>query len=84
MVTKNVEGMFSATQAGKDIAMAPAIAPLADKIYRSAGGQDKDAAPLIPEPAAAIQTDAPDMSTNPLTPANPDAGMMAGIEGGAM
>ena len=84
MVTKNVEGMFSATQAGKDIAMAPAIAPLADKIYRSAGGQDKDAAPLIPEPAAAIPTDAPDMSTNPLTPANPDAGMMAGIEGGAM
>src|SRR5574343_182376 len=78
MVTKNVEGMFSATQAGKDIAMAPAIAPLADKIYRSAGGQDKDAAPLIPGPAAAIPTDAPDMSTNPLTHANPDAGMMAG------
>lgn len=80
--TRNVEGMFSATQAAKDIAVAPAIAPLADKIYRSAGGVDHDAAPIIPEPAGPVPTDAPESNTNPLTPANPGRGMMAGIEGG--
>lgn len=80
--TKNVEGMFSAVQAGKEVAMVPAIAPLADKIYRSAGGQDHDAAPIIPEPAVPMPTTPPDTNTHPLFPANPDVGMMAGIDGG--
>lgn len=78
----NVTGMFSSVQAGKEIALVPAIAPLADQIFRSAGGVDKDAGPLIPSPAEPIPTDAPDMNTNPLTPVGPDAGMMQGIEGG--
>ena len=46
--TKNVEGMFSATSAGNLIAQNPAIAPVADQIWSSAGGQDADAAPAIP------------------------------------
>ena len=36
--TKNVEGMFSATSAGNLIAQNPAIAPVADQIWLSAGG----------------------------------------------
>lgn len=80
--TKNVEGMFSAVQAGKEVAMVPTIAPLADKIYRSAGGVDHDAAPIIPEPAQPIPSGPPEANTHPLFPANPDRGMLAGIEGG--
>lgn len=78
--TKNVEGMFSATQAAQNIAMQPAIALPADQMWRSAGGEDKDAAPAIP--AVAGPALPPETNTNPLTPTNPATGMNAGIEGG--
>lgn len=79
--TKNVEGMFSATEAAKNIAMAPMLAPAADAMWKSAGGEDKDMAPAIPqiEGTPAIP---PEANTNPLTPANPATGMNEGIEGG--
>ncbi len=82
--TKNVEGMFSATEAMKNIAMVPMLAPGADAMWKSAGGEDKDMAPAIPsiDPAQAMQTMPPEVNTNPLTPANPAVGMMDGIEGG--
>ena len=82
-VNKSVEGMYSATQAGSQIAMSPAVAPLADKLLRSAGFQDKDAAPIVPEIAAPMEGIAPpEQNTNPLYPANPNVGMNRGIEGG--
>lgn len=78
--TKNVEGLFSATEAAKNIAMVPGIAGAADAMWRSAGGQDHDAAPAIPD--VAVQAAPPMSNTNPLTPRNPSVGMMDGIEGG--
>lgn len=88
-VNKSVEGMYSATQAGNQIAMLPAVAPLADKLLRSAGFEDQDAAPIIPSPEPGVMPmdglDAtgpgiPPANTNPLTPSNPAVGMKTGIE----
>lgn len=82
--TKNVEGMFSATQAGQNIAMNPAVAPVADAMWAAAGGGDATPQdPAIPE--ANVPALPPEHNTNPLTPANPESpavGLTAGIEGG--
>lgn len=78
--TKNVEGMFSATQAAANVAVQPGIAGAADAMWRSAGGEDKDAAPAIPAVNAPAMP--PESNSNPLTPANPATGMNTGIEGG--
>lgn len=80
--TKNVEGMFSATQAAANVAMSPGIAPAADAMWMAGGGTDQ-----TPQDPAIPNVDAPDAlppetNTNPLTPANPAMGMNAGIEGG--
>lgn len=88
-VNKSVEGMYSATQAGVQIATVPDVAPLADKLLRSAGFQDADAPPIVPNLEAAPGVVPLDGSaaaaqvphnTNPLTPANPAVGMKSGIE----
>lgn len=82
--TKNVEGMFSATQAAMNIAQVPQLAPAADAMWKSAGGEDKDMAPAIPMIEQAMPMDMPE-NTNPATPMNPTnpaVGMMEGIEGG--
>lgn len=79
--TKNVEGMFSATEVVKNIAMAPQLAAAADATWKSGGGQDMDAAPGIPS-VEGMPSPPPESNTNPLTPANPATGMMDGIEGG--
>ena len=82
-VSKSVEGMFSATSAANQIAMQPAIAPMADQMLMSAGFQDANAAPAIP-PADPGADPAPMPSnTSPNFPPNPDVGMNAGIETGA-
>lgn len=81
--TKNVEGMFSATSAGNLIAGNPSIAPVADQIWRSAGGTDADAAPAIPGVALGTQSVEMPKNTSPGFPPNPDVGMMQGIESGA-
>jgi hypothetical protein len=77
--TKNAEGMFSATEVVKNVSMVPELAQAADAVWKSAGGEDKDLAPAIPEvqgmPAVEAQP-----NTNPLTPANPATGMNEGIE----
>ena len=82
-VNKSVEGMFSATQAASNIAMQPAVAPLADTLLKSAGFVDSDLPPIVPEAPAGLQAMPPAENTNPLTPTNPATGMNAGIEGGA-
>ena len=82
--TKNVEGMFSATETAKNIAMTPQIAGAVDALWSSAGGEDKDGAPLAPA-MEGVQSLPPEPNTNPLTPANPAnplVGIRDGIEGG--
>jgi len=81
-VNKGVESQFSATTAANLIAGNPAIAPLADAMLRSAGYEDQDAAPIIPEPAGVLSVAELPENTNPLTPPNPDVGITAGIESG--
>lgn len=81
-VNKSVEGMYSATQAGNQIAMIPSVAPVADQILKSAGMQDHDAPPLIAPAPAGTQAATLPANTHPLFPANPDVGMQSGIEGG--
>ena len=75
-----MEAQYSAIQTAATIATNPMTAGLADSLLRSAGYEDKDAAPIMPQAnmqqaAAALPT-----NTNPMTPANPGVGMMAGIE----
>lgn len=86
-VNKNVEGMFSTTQAAREVAMTPELAPMIDQMLKSSGFVDQDAAPIVagptvpvsPEEMEAADAALPD-NTNPLTPANPGVGIKAGIE----
>jgi len=89
-VNKGVEGMYSSVQSAQQIAMVPELAPMADQMYKSAGGVDHDAPPIVAGPPngmpvapgdelAQAEQAAP-TNTNPLTPANPAVGMNAGIE----
>jgi hypothetical protein len=85
-VLDGVTGMFSATQAANQIAAVPAIAPLADALLKSAGFVDKDAAPIVPQPAGgigAMPVPQPEPNTSPnmpAIPASPAAGAASGIE----
>lgn len=82
-VNKAVESLYSAIQTAGPITMNPAVAPLADTLLKSAGFQDQDAAPIVPEALAAPGITAPietPQNTNPLTPANPAVGINAGIK----
>ncbi len=88
-VNKSVEGQFSAIQTAQTIATMPSTAPLADSLLRSAGFEDQDAAPIVPDAIAAEgiagELPPPEQNTNPLTPPNPDnpaVGVNDGIEGG--
>ena len=94
-VAKSVEGMYSATQAGNQIAMLPQVAPLADKLLRSAGFEDQDASPIVPDPgvipmdgldmpgaAPGVPPDAqPEANTSPMFPPRP-AGPAEGMDAG--
>ena len=81
-VSKAVETQYSGIQTAQVIATVPATAPLADKLLRSAGYQDRDAAPIVPQAEAnpMSTTAAMPVNTNPTTPANPGVGLNAGIE----
>lgn len=52
MVNVGVDALYSASQTAGTIAMDPTLAPLADRIARSAGFQDQDEAPIIPSAPA--------------------------------
>ncbi|MBP9803305.1 MAG: hypothetical protein KBE22_00170 [Candidatus Accumulibacter sp.] len=81
-VGQNVTSFFSGTNAANQIAMQPAVAPMADAMLASAGFIDANAAPIIPSaPAGVIPIEAP-TNTSPNFPPNPDAGVTAGIETG--
>lgn len=80
-VSKAVETQYSSIQTAQVIAAVPATAPLADKLLHSAGYQDHDAAPIIPDAQAQpMEAAVLPHNTNPLTPANPDVGVHQGIE----
>lgn len=53
---KNVEALFAATQAAQLVATTPAIVPVADSIFTSAGGKDFNDAPLIAQPQQQMQS----------------------------
>jgi hypothetical protein len=55
-IVKNVEGLYSSVQSAGAIVATPAIVPIADSIYQSAGGQDKNEAPLIQSPQPQVQS----------------------------
>lgn len=78
---KNVEALFSAMRTGALLRTDPALAGIADTIAKSAGFQDKDAAPIYPATQAAELPPGapPPTSSNPLTPDNPEAGADAGM-----
>jgi hypothetical protein len=77
---RSMETQYSALQTAQVIAQTPQTAPLADKLLRSGGYVDQDAAPIVPNaPAGLPSVDVP-ANTHPLTPANPAVGMHAGIE----
>ncbi len=78
--------LYTGIQTGQLIAQTPQTAPLADKLARSVGFQDKDAAPIVPM-ADAAQVAAPAVefpeNTSPMLPSLPESagvGAAAGIE----
>lgn len=46
---KRIEAVYGATQAGAQIASIPQVASLADEILQSAGFEDQNSAPIIPQ-----------------------------------
>lgn len=79
-VNKAVEAQFSAIKTAREIVLTPQTAALADALLLSAGYQDKDAAPIVPEAPAGAQALPPqDENTNPLTPTNPGVGLDTGL-----
>ena len=82
-VSKSVEAMYSAMQAANVIAVTPQTSPLADDLLKSAGFEDKNSAPIVPEysggaPVADVAEMAP-TNYDPFTPAGPATGMNQGI-----
>lgn len=81
-VSTGVETQYSALQAGQVLASVPGVAPLGDAIMVNAGHQAPSPGgvdPNFPQPGVAMDV-APEPNTNPLTPANPEVGLNAGIE----
>jgi len=82
-VKKGVESSYAAMQAGQVIATMPAVAPIADEVMKGAGYQDPSPAGADPNfPVPPVQPQQMDFpgNTNPVMPATPGVGEMAGIE----
>lgn len=79
-VNKSMEAFFSAMRSSQLLRSDPALATLADQMLRSGGYEDKDAAPIVPDASGLPPMAAPPVSTNPLTPDNPQVGVNAGLE----
>lgn len=79
----NIQGMFGAVNAAKVLAMTPGAAPLADELMLSAGFEDHNAAPVIPQQIGYVPNNQPiEQNTSPNYPPQADSGFTAGIEGG--
>ena len=57
-VSRAIESIYSATQAGIQIASAPQVAPIADQLLKSAGFEDKDQPPIVAPPGLPMAPDA--------------------------
>jgi hypothetical protein len=82
---KRVESLFSAMNTAQVAVQVPGVTPVADAIAKSAGFEDQDVAPIYPAnvPQQQIPASAQIPSnTSPNFPANPENGMMSGIESG--
>lgn len=75
-----MEALFSAMRASQLLRSDPALAGLSDQMLMSAGFQDHNAAPVVPDASGLPPMAPPPTSTNPLTPDNPAAGVTAGLE----
>jgi hypothetical protein len=78
-----IRGLFASIQAGNIIATNPEVAPVADSIFKSAGGKDLNGAPLVdtesnPVPMILPQNNHPSFPTNPTNPAAPMSEMQGG------
>lgn len=49
MMVKRIDAIYAATQAGAQIATIPQVASIADEVLQSAGFDDQNAAPIIPQ-----------------------------------
>lgn len=82
----NIQALFGSVSAGEKLAMLPAIAPLADELALSAGFQDSNAPPIIPEAAPLLPAPAPETqmqeNTSPNFPPIAAHGITEGIESG--
>lgn len=83
-INKRVEALYSAMNTAETAARNPGIAPAADSVAKSAGFEDQDQAPIYPAGAGQPTPGPEDFpeNTNPLTPPNPERGLMAGMEAG--
>lgn len=75
-VNARIEAVYGATQAGAQIATIPQVASIADEVLQSAGFQDQNAAPIIPQGQvgaglAAAAPPAPLVTGNPGDPNGP-------------
>jgi hypothetical protein len=83
-VQSRVQSEFASIQTAQTIARIPQTAPTADAILKSAGFEDQDQPPIIPEPAPGTPPPPPPpANTDPLTPAHAAVGAEAGVKGGA-
>jgi hypothetical protein len=80
----NIQAMFGAVNAGKVLALTPGVAPLADELMLSAGFEDHNLPPIIPQGITALPGPVPPVpqNTSPNYPPQADHGYDAGIEGG--
>jgi len=88
-VNKAIESIYSATQAGREIAATPQIAGVADQILGSAGFEDSDLPPVIVTPDAMVSELSPEpaQNTSPMFPPRvqePDLEMAAMEEDAAL
>lgn len=79
----NIQAMFGATNAAKNLVLSPGAAAPADQMMLSAGFEDRNAPPVIPQqvPSLPVQPVHPE-NTSPNFPPHADNGVTLGIEGG--
>jgi len=81
---KRVESLFGAMNTAQTAVTVPGVAPVADAIARSAGFEDQDGGDSLPRTERLLLPEEAtiDKNTSPMSPANPQRGMMTGIESG--
>lgn len=83
-IAKRVEALYSAMNTAQTAVQVPGVMPVADEIAASAGFEDQNAGTIFPEGATQEIPEGARIpeNTSPLLPANPERGMMSGMESG--